>query len=261
MYYLEVSANTCTCKIAINGLGIDVLNAEKVGSIQYPCNTELTGNANRVEIEIVPSSLDPITLDKIRMDGVVKTYPDNCTIGPESGEVITAFSLQETIEMIKANPFANIAELVPFRVTAEFDSEDSPSFRNRLFETDIIDNKSDLLEWAMQFKNALEQQNSMLLFEMYAPKLQDYDIAFPGDKEPDNAAWFASWMNDTVFPQQPYIDFSKDDIELRRWCDGRVWEIRLKDGGPLWRTLGKEGRRSKIDVYVGMVDKKIKIVR
>lgn len=261
MYYLEISANTCTCKIVMNGLGIEVLNATQVGSIQYPCNTELIGVANKVEIEIMPASLDVSTLNKISMEGVIKKYPDDGNIGPEFGEVIAGFSLQEKIEMVKANPFVNIAELIPFRVTAEFDSEGEPSFRNRLFETDIIDKKETLIDWAMQFRDALEQQNSQMLYEMYEPKLIDYDIAYPADKEPDNRKWFTEWMNDTIFPQSPFVSFSRGDVDCITWCNGRIWELRLKDGGPLWRTMGKDGRRSKIDVYVGMVDKKIRIVR
>ena len=58
MYYIEISANTCTCTIILNGLGIDVLDAKKIGSVQYPCNTELVGKSNKVEVIVMPASLD-----------------------------------------------------------------------------------------------------------------------------------------------------------------------------------------------------------
>jgi hypothetical protein len=261
MYYIEISANTCTCKISINGLGIDELDAKKVGSVQYPCNTELIGKGNKVAVEVMPASIDLTTLNKIAVEGEVKKYPDNGFIGPESGAVIASFSLTQTIEMIKANPFANIADLVPFKITAEFDSEDAPSLEDRLIKAKPIENAEALKDWAMTFRSLLEKRDIDGLYVLYEPKLIDYDIAYPAQKEPDNKIWFANWMNNKIFTQNPFTGFSRDVIETTKWCDGRIWEICLKGGQPLWSTEGLDGKRTKIQVYVGLVDGKIKIVR
>jgi hypothetical protein len=261
MFYLEIAANTCTCKISINGLGIDDLDAKKVGCVQYPCNTELVGKANKVAVEVMPATLDLATLNKIKVDGEIKKYPDDGFIGPDLGDVITSFSLEQTIDMIKANPFANIADLVPFKITAEFDSEDAPSFEERLLKSKPIDNVEWLKDWAMKFRYLLETRNIDGLYELYEPKLLDYDIAYPLQKEPDNKVWFTNWMNNKIFPQTPVVKYIRDDIVVKKWCEGRIWEISLKNGSPLWTTEGLDGKRALIEIYVGMVDGKIKIVR
>jgi hypothetical protein len=261
MYYIEISANTCTCTIILNGLGIEELDAKKIGSVQYPCNTELVGKANKVEVIVMPASLDPATFDKIDVTGVIKKYPDDGFIGPDSGEVVASFSLTQTIEMIKANPFVNIADLVPFKITAEFDSEDAPSLEERLIKAKPIENPDALKDWAMIFRSLLEKRDINGLYDLYEPKLLDYDIAYPAQKEPDNKVWFTNWMNNKIFPQNPFTGFTRDIIETKKYCDGRIWEICLKSGQPLWSTEGLDGKRTKIQIYVGLVDGKIKIVR
>jgi hypothetical protein len=261
MYYIEISANTCTCAISMNGLGIDELDAKKVGSVQYPCNTELIGKANRVEVVVMPASLDLTTLDKIQVEGVIKNYPPDSVTGPESGSVITSFSLDRTIAQIKANPFVNIADLVPFTISAQFDSEDAPSLESRLINATPIENPEALKDWAMTFRSLLEKRDIDGLYALYEPKLIDYDIAYPEQKEPDNRVWFTNWMKNKIFPQNPFTGFTRDIVETKKWCDGRIWEIYLKGGQPLWSTEGLDGKRTKIQIYVGLVDKKIKIVR
>lgn len=261
MYYIEISANTCTCTIILNGLGIEVLDAKKIGSVQYPCNTELVGKSNKVEVIVMPASLDLSTFDKIDVTGVVKRYADDGFIGPDSGEVVVSFSLDQTIAMIKANPLANFADLVPFTISAEFDSEDAPSLGDRLLKAKPIENQEVLKNWAMEFRNLLEKRNIDGLYDLYEPKLIDYDIAYPLQKEPDNRAWFTNWMNNKIFPQNPVTSFSKDMVETKRWCDGRIWEVYLKGGLPLWRTEGLDGKRTSIQIYVGQIDGKIKVVR
>lgn len=262
VYNVELSANSCTCKLIVNGLGVETLNAEKVGSIQYPCNAELIGQNNNIGVEVMPVALDMATLGKVTVEGVVKKYHPGEFSGPDAGDVLTTFSLTRTIEEIKANPLAaNPADLVPFKLTAEFSSEAVPSFAGRLIEAEPIENKDALLSWAMQFRLLLEQRDIKGLYELYEPKLHDYDIAFPEEKEPDNRKWFSEWMQETVFPRKPITSFSREDIELTRWCDGRIWEISRKKGEPLWGTEGLNNMVSEVEIYVGMVDGKIKIVR
>jgi len=262
IYHAGLSANYCICKVMVNGLGVTTVNAEKVGSTQYPCNTELIGKENTVAIEVMPASPDLGALDKVNVQGYVKRYsPDEIT-GPESGELLMAFNLEQKIAELKANPFAvNLGEVFPFTLTGTFDSEDVPSFRNRLVDADVIANKAELLNWGMNFKRMLEKQDVAALYEQYEPKLIDYDIAYPEDKEPDNLEWFSDWMTEKIFPQIPVTDFTMDDINCVKWCDGRIWELQLKDGGPLWRTIGKDGKRTKVQVFVGLINNAIKIIR
>lgn len=264
VYQVALAANTCRCKVIVNGLGVTELNAEKVGCIQYPLNTELVGIGNVVEIEVTPISLDPTVMDKISAEGTIKKYDDGAITGPESGEVLASFTLEDKIAEVKAKPLTNIADVIPFTLTCTFDSEEAPSFRNRLVDADVIDNGVALVDWAMNFKEMLRQQDVAALYDQYEPKLLDYDIAYPEDKEPDNRKWFANWMYGKIFPQTPLIDFDRDGVQLVKWCGGRIWELRRKDeynGGYLWQTVGTDDRWSYVEVYVGMVDGKIKMVR
>ena len=124
-----------------------------------------------------------------------------------------------------------------------------------------IENAETLKDWAIAFRSLLEKRDIEGLYALYEPKLKDYDIAYPEQKEPDNRVWFDNWMKNKIFPQTPFTHFIREDIETIKWCDGRIWEIRLKDGQALWRTEGLDGKRTKIQIYAGLVDGKVKIVR
>lgn len=262
IYNLELAAHTCMCKVHVNGLQVDLLDASKVGTLMYPCNTELIGKKNRVGIEVMPNSIDMDTLNKIRVEVVIKKYkPDEFT-GPELGEVIATESLYRTIEMIKANPLAaNINDLVPFQLILEFDSEYAPSFANRLIEAEPLESEAHVMEWALQFRQLLANRDVDGLYAACTPKYDDYAIAFPDDEGAFSRAWFEQWMQEKIFPQNPITNFTQDDLVIKKWCSDRIWEIRLKNGLPLWSTAGLEGTKTGIDIYVGLVDGKIKIVR
>jgi hypothetical protein len=261
-YYIEIAAKACNATVIVNGLRVSFLEAPKGGSLQLPCNTELIAKTNILEVSVAPTSIDPGFLDKITLDGEVTTYPEGSMVSPETRTVLESFSIDPRIQEIKENPLAgNPAELFPFKVTAKFVSDDAPSFDDRLNKTKPIENVEALKDWAIKFKEYLEVRNIDALYDLYEPKLLDYDIAYPNAKEPDNRKWFSDWMSDDIFLQTPFTDFKRDDIEPKKWCDGRIWEITLKGNRPLWSTIGFDGRRSRVKVFVGMVENKIKIVR
>ena len=265
-YYIGITGNACTADIIINGLSVAELKAKNGGSIQYPCNTELVGASNKVEIIISLASIDLTILDRLNCDGTIKRYGVDEFVGPESGTIINQFTLHPKIEelkaKIKADPLSvDLSSEFPVTLTVEFDSTDAPSFAERLNESEPLEDTELLKDWAMDFKQHLINQDIKAMYALYEPKVLDYDIAYPDQKEPDNEQWFANWMKNKIFPQTPFTEFDRDDIVAVKWCEGRIWELKLKDGSPLWTTFGKDDMRSLIQVYVGKDNGEIKIVR
>jgi len=265
-YYIGIEGNACTAEIVVNGLGVSKLKAENGGSIQYPCNTELIGKGNKIEVTVSLASFDLTILDRVLCNGTIKKYGTEEFIGPESGSVIAQFTLSNKIKelknRLKSDPLSvDLSKEFPVTLTAEFDSDDAPSFSERLIESTPIDDSEILKDWAIQFKEHLINRDIQALYNLYEPKLLDYDIAFPEQKEPDNQKWFTDWMNNKIFPQTPFTEFNRDDVVPVKWCDGRIWELKLKDGRPLWTTVGKDNKRSFIEIFAGNVDGEIKIVR
>ena len=265
-YYIQITGNACKADIIVNGLRVSMLKAEKGGNVNYPFNTELIDNKNTIEIVIYLPSFDVSTLDRLFCDGTVKTYEENEFVGPDSGTVVAQFSMVRKIEDLKNQILddptsVSLSDEFPFTMRVEFVCTNVPTFSDRLIHAPIIDNEDSLKDWAMIFRNYLINQDVQSLYTLYKPKLIDYDRAYPNEREPDNAQWFSDWMNDTIFPEIPFTDFTRDDVIATKWCDGRMWELTLNDGRALWTTIGKNNQRSRIEVFVGNVSGAIKMIR
>jgi hypothetical protein len=261
-YAIAISARACTAQILLNHMDICSLNAEKNGAMQSPCNTELVGKGNELEILVTPAALDTATLQSIFLEGsVISAVADNGE-SSESEKTVATFDIEKQLKDFKmAIAQKKTAEKIPLVVKVKFDSPDAPSFEERLKKSVPITDQERLISWAMEFRDALKREDIDKLYFWYEPKLIDYDIAYPDQKEPDNKVWFNNWLHTTIFPKKPIVDFDKKDIELRRLCDGRIWEIRRKGNEPLLLTGYKNRKRTKVQIYVGMVGNDIRIVR
>jgi hypothetical protein len=98
------------------------------------------------------------------------------------------------------------------------------------------------------------------LYKEYKPKIDDYVIAYP-QEFPDPQQSFDNLFRNDFFPGGAITDFKQDDIGLKPWCDGRIWEIFVKPDQEFFKNKGLDGDINSIEVFVGMVEGSLKIVR
>jgi hypothetical protein len=203
------------------------------------------------------------TFDDVWISGAIKQYGTDDISGPENGRIISAidFEIVKQNRQKDAGIIPNLAALFPISETYSFDNEDGLSFKDRLIDAPVIKDENVVLDYARHLRELIQQRNTKELFEEYKTKLDDYDNAYPDQKEEDNFEWFKKLMEKKYYPRGPVDDFKDEELLLVPWCDGRVWEIALKPDRAFFCTKGLNGKRLSIEVFVGMIDNKLRIIR
>ena len=105
-------------------------------------------------------------------------------------------------------------------------------------------------------------RNTVWILEEFSSKLKDYaqcyQLPFTEMK-----GQFREYLEDIFYVKNPLLNFERDEIFLRSWCDNRIWEIGIgPEYDPLLITEPDEnGKVFSTKVYVGFVNGKIKVVR
>lgn len=117
-----------------------------------------------------------------------------------------------------------------------------------------------LLDYAEKLRDIIAKQDLAALWAEYKPKVDDYTLAFP-QEFPNPRNWFTDFFKNDFFPGGPITNFKRDDIALRPWCDGRVWELYVKPAQKFFVNQGLDGDINSVEVYVAMVDRQLRIIR
>jgi hypothetical protein len=264
VYSLELFASKCINQVELNGLLLFRDNAVHGSGRSYPLNTELIGKENILSVTVLPTLLDNgvvSTFEDIIVKGTIKKYNSNETTGPESGELVSEIDFADVIakKTRDVEPVANLASLFPLSTKITFDNDDL-SFRNRLLDAPVITDEKSVLDYAEKLRDILARQDLEALYVEYKPKLDDYVMAYPTEF-PDPRQWFVDLFKDDFFPGGPVTEFKRDDIGFRPWCDRRIYEIFVKPAQPYFLNKGLDGDINSIEVFIGMVDGALKIVR
>jgi len=264
VYSMELYASKCIFEITANGLFLFHKNAANGRSISYPLNTELIGKDNVVNITLLPTVLENgqiSRLEDINISGTIKRYGEDDFTGPETGQLLTKIDFTDVITKSKALSFkiTDPSKLFPLSKEFKFDN-DELSFRNRLLEAPIIIDEKMLLAYAEKLRDIIARQDVEELYKEYKPKLDDYTIAYP-KQFPDPKQWFIDFLKNDFFPGGPITDFKRDAIGLKSWCGGRIWEIFVKPEQEFFRNKGLDGDINTMELFVGMVDNSLKILR
>jgi hypothetical protein len=263
IYNLEIFISKCIVEIQMNGLLLMRADAKLGTSLTYPLNTELT-DENNLTLVMYPVLLEtglPSVPTDINIEGGIKRYGVGEYTGPEFGELLVHLNAEELQARYSSDMYSlqDLAAAFPLKLSYAFESE-GVSFKKRLLEADKITDKNKVLQYAVTIRDLLAKQDLNGLYREYEPKLDDYAIAYPGEL-PDKRAWFDNFMKNDFFPGGPVTGFAPDDIEARPWCDGRIWEVFIKPYTPFFTNAGLDGSINSIEMFVGVVDGKLKIVR
>lgn len=264
IYNIELFASRCAFEVTVNGLLLFRKNAPAGCSMTCPINTELVEKDNIVTISLLPTIIENGQLSRpedIDISGTIKRYEAGDITGPEFGELIASIDFTDVVARSQIDSFTitDPAKLFPLTKQFVFDNEEI-SFRDRLLNAPVIKDEALVLSYAEHLRELLERQDLESLFLEYKPKLDDYAIAYPL-QFPDPKKWFVDFFRDDFFPGGPITEFKREDIGLKAWCDGRIWEIFVKPAQKYFKNKGLDGDTNSVEVYVGMVDGKLRIVR
>jgi hypothetical protein len=266
IYSIECSARNCILEIIINGLKVCRKNAANGLAYNYPFNTEVIGKGNKILVRAHPTVANDgkiTTFDDVWISGAIKQYGTDDISGPENGKIISVidFEIVKQNRQKDAGIISNLAALFPISEIYTFDNEDGLSFKDRLIDAPVIKDENVVLDYARHLRELIRQRNTKELFEEYKTKLDDYDKAYPDQKEEDNFEWFKNLMEKKFYPRGPVDDFKDEEILAVSWCESRIWELSLKPDRPFFLANKVSGKRMRIEVFVGLVDKKLRIVR
>jgi len=277
IYYLELTMRGCRVQSFVNGLPLSDNDAKAGAAFGSPFNANLVGKDNQVRIVVLPTPYDSgevSTLEDVVVLGAVKKYGPDEIAGPESGDVIARFDFAEVIEKRKKEQEERLGSVgaispeereallmvtFPLEHTISFDNE-GPAFPNRFLEADIIDDEERLLRYAKQLLALMKNREAEGLYREFKPKMDDYNVAYPTEAT-DDAVAFPQFLQEQFFPDGPITKIEKEEIGLRRWCEGRIWELYVKPDQALFSTSGLNAQDFEIQVFVGLDHEELKVIR
>lgn len=293
-YYLNLRVLDAETLTTVNGLWVDKSDGAGSASFSSPMNDILVGQDNVVRIEVTSTeikdedsgTLRPSSPSEAVVEASVKRITGG-TVTPEGGEVLATTTLNEVVEERKqeleeqfneklqnASPSERKSladqqeELTtvkfPLEIELTFDSEDVPSFRERFLKAPTIGDTASVKDYALKLRDLLRRRDLDALYQEFEPKFKEYDKAYPSQAEPDNQEWFKNKIREAVYSRAPFLDFEREDLKLKRWCDGRIWELEVDRKPALKNTLlyarGEE-ESFFMDIFVGLKDGELRVVR
>ena len=156
------------------------------------------------------------------------------------------------------------AERNPLTVTTTFDNEAGPDF-SRIFEEaprllDRPATRRRLKDYAIQLRNLLRTGDAEGIYRQIRPSISEetgwFKVTRSGRRDSALAQIQEEWVQDFR------TDFSRSDVRLRRWSEGRVWELSVLRPEEGRRPFFSEGPHSSyLKVYVAEIDGQLRVVR
>lgn len=151
----------------------------------------------------------------------------------------------------------------PLTVSATFDNETGPDFSALFEEAPVIEgtpqDTSRLIDYAMRLRDLFQRRDATAIYRTQQPKFAA--IYFSEDQA-------LSAIRGNWFSYDWWFDFERQDVELRKWSGGRVWELYRRDrkamqtGKRALLLAGKGGRLATWhEVYVAEIGGELKVVR
>ena len=237
-------------------------------------NTGLVGKGNEAEIR-----LEPLLTRSRKSLSIGTTELEAQVLGPErspirgakitESEVDSAYeawserareqweSYRSTVDRGALDSIRAWAERNPLTVSTTFDNEAGPDF-SRIFEEapkleDTPATRKRLKDYAMRLRDLMARKDTSALFEEFRfYYAQQYKITgYDGSVEEDRAS-----LRENVVMDNPELSFGREEIELRQWSKGRVWEF-YREGADAFFQSGNTIR----EVYVAEIEGELKVVR
>jgi len=148
----------------------------------------------------------------------------------------------------------------PMTVSVTFDNEAGPDYSDLFREAPVIAgtaaDSARLRAYAMQLRDWMAAKDTTALMGAYGPAIEDrYERTGWSSKEK-----YLRKNREGLVLANPILDFGREDVELRKWSGGRVWQIirrgAIHDG--FFREPSGLGIGS---VYVAEINDSLHVVR
>ena len=144
----------------------------------------------------------------------------------------------------------------PLTVTTTFDNEAGPDFSRVFEEAPVLEDtpatRNRLKDYAMHLRDLMAEKDTSALVEEFRPSIE-YSYQ-QGKREGESLEEFISMYREKLVLEgaEKELDFSREEVRLHQWSEGRVWQLRRADA---------EGLLRRIKVYVAELDGELKVVR
>lgn len=162
----------------------------------------------------------------------------------------------------------------PLTVSATFDNEAGPDF-SKIFEEaprlpDTPATRERLKDFAIRLRDWMAAQDTSALVQAYLPSFWQGRRPLDLTALPKQiGAGKMAEVRDYVVMNNPYLKFDRSDVALRKWSDGRVWELyHGPDQAPLFVVPSMRESSEKYtgigtirDTYVAKIGSRLRVVR
>jgi len=145
-------------------------------------------------------------------------------------------------------------------VSTTFDNEAGPDFSRIFEEAPVIEGTSSdtarLKDYAMRLRGLMARRDTAALREEFRPMFTDYETGTPASDgrvlEIIEESWFSrDWQ----------LGFDREEVGVRRWSEGRIWELYRKEPRQELFVAGEDQKTGLLDVYVAKLDGELRVVR
>jgi hypothetical protein len=275
--WIDISASYV---ITINGFPAlqEYVQARSVDNeFDVQLNTGLVGEGNKVEIRLEPfltRSGRSLSIGTIELEAQVLGPGRSPVAGAKITEVQVDSVYEDWSERARAkwkeyqsrtehgalDSIRAWVERHPLTVSTTFDNEAGPDF-SRIFEEaprlpDRPATRERLVGYAMRLRDLMAQENTSALLEEFRPAIEDrFEALSFSDREK-----FMQQNREALVLENPVLDFDREDIQLRSWCDGRVWQL-IREGAKNEGLLQEPSGTGRGKIYVAEIDGELKVVR
>jgi hypothetical protein len=242
-------------------------------------NTALVGEGNTVDVRMIPyleafgSSLDVGTIEYTAEVQSSTSWETHGGVPVEGAKITEAEvdsvyerwskraqkkwdTYRSTVERGALDSMRAWASRHPMTISTTFDNKRGPDF-SRIFEEaprlpDTPATRERLRNYAMHLRDLMAEKDTAALVEEFRPAIE---YAYrQGKREGESLQEFVAMYRKKLVLDgaEKELDFSRSEVRLSQWSDGRVWQLR-RDGA--------EGLLRRIKVYVAELDGELKVVR
>ena len=261
--------------ITLNGLPVE----QSTGIMNYskrraPLNTALIGEGNQLKMHsepllvgggsnglrigeheglrgVVRCNEQPIPGAKISFSRIDSVYNEWSEQARRKWE-----TYRSTVERGALDSMRAWASRHPMTVSTTFDNKRGPDFSRIFEEAPVLEDtpatRERLRDYAMRLRDLMAEKDTAGLVKEFRPQMRySYQI---GAHDADSFEEYVSTYQKHYVLEgaEEELNFSRTDVRLQPWVDGRVWQLRRKDA---------EGLLRRIEVYVAELEGDLQVVR
>jgi hypothetical protein len=142
----------------------------------------------------------------------------------------------------------------PVIVSTTFENEAGPDFSDIFVEAPVLTDTVRIRDYAIYLRDRMAARDTLALFEAFRRAYADLYLIHP---QPGSVEEDRDILMDAVVMDGLDLDFERNDIWLRKWSGGRVWQATNR-GDYFFRAADSGEYR---EVFIAEIDGELQVVR